>query len=299
MADRYSIEHETRYVYAVPVSQSWQLARLTPHNLPWQKLLSCAIQIEPPPDERHDAADSFGNTVTHFGLHRAHRMLRVRMECSVEVGERPSLEGAPSEAWEAVRDTMRRVPALDDLSAALMCEPTALVPLSDDARVYAEPSFTAGRDWLEAVTELMRRIHADFEFEAGVTTVSTSVDEVMAQRSGVCQDFAHVMLACLRAHGLPARYVSGYLLTNPPPGQARLMGADASHAWVAAYSPVCGWVEFDPTNDQLADTRYITLAWGSDFADVAPLRGVILGGAKQQLDVWVSVVPVDAPAAMK
>jgi transglutaminase-like putative cysteine protease len=137
----------------------------------------------------------------------------------------------------------------------------------------------------------MRRIHDDFEFEPGATTVSTSVDEVLYQRRGVCQDFAHLMLACLRGHGLPARYVSGYLLTDPPPGMERLMGVDASHAWVAAYSPQHGWVEFDPTNNQLADQRYITLTWGADFADVVPLRGVIFGGGDQLMDVEVSVIP--------
>jgi transglutaminase-like putative cysteine protease len=157
--------------------------------------------------------------------------------------------------------------------------------------MYALESLTPGRDWLEAVTDLMQRIHADFEFDPDATTVSTSVDEVLYQRRGVCQDFAHLMLACLRGHGLPARYVSGYLLTDPPEGQPRLMGVDASHAWVAAYSPECGWVEFDPTNHQLADQRYITLAWGADFADVVPLRGVILGGGTQDMDVSVSVIP--------
>ena len=131
----------------------------------------------------------------------------------------------------------------------------------------------------------------EFEFEPGATTVTTSVDEVLAQKSGVCQDFAHVMLACLRGHGLPARYVSGYLLTQPPPGRPRLLGADVSHAWVAAYSPHHGWVEFDPTNDQLADRRYVTLASGGDFADVVPLRGVILGGRRQKMHVGVSVIP--------
>jgi transglutaminase-like putative cysteine protease len=172
-----------------------------------------------------------------------------------------------------------------------MCEPTLLVPLSEGARVYALESLTPGRDWLEAVTDLMQRIHAHFEFDPDATTVSTSVDEVLYQRRGVCQDFAHLMLACLRGHGLPARYVSGYLLTDPPEGQPRLMGVDASHAWVAAYSPDTGWVEFDPTNNQLADKRYITLAWGADFADVVPLRGVILGGGNQGMDVSVSVIP--------
>ncbi|MET0334809.1 MAG: transglutaminase family protein [Rhizobacter sp.] len=291
--DRYTVEHETRYVYAAPVSQSWQLARLTPRNLPWQKLLSCAIQIDPKPDERHEAPDSFGNSVTHFGLHGAHRMLRVRMQCSVEVAERPVPEESPFAAWESVREAVRQQPALGELVPARMAEPTTLVPLSEGARMYALESLTPGRDWLEAVTDLMQRIHAQFEFDPGATTVSTSVDEVLYQRRGVCQDFAHLMLACLRGHGLPARYVSGYLLTDPPEGQERLMGVDASHAWVAAYSPDTGWVEFDPTNNQLADRRYITLAWGADFADVVPLRGVILGGGAQDMDVSVSVIPVD------
>ena len=309
--ERYTVHHETRYAYTAPVSQSWQLARLTPRMLPWQRLLSHSVQIDPPADERRDEVDSFGNMVTHFGLHGAHRMLRVRMECMVEVTARPSVALTPSQTqsqsmgsmtqsqgtapaplgWEAVREAIRREPQQDDLVPASMCEPTPLVPLSEGARQYAAPSFARGRSWLEAVSELMNRIHADFEFEPGATTVSTSVDEVLYQRSGVCQDFAHLMLACLRGMGLPARYVSGYLLTDPPPGMPRLMGVDASHAWVAAYSPQHGWVEFDPTNDQLADTRYITLTWGADFADVVPLRGVIFGGGDQQMDVEVSVIP--------
>ncbi len=292
---RYTVEHETRYAYTAPVSQSWQLARLTPRALPWQRLVSHSLQIEPGADERRDEVDSFGNTVTHFGLHGAHRVLSVRMSCLVEVGEREI--GAPARAadtspWEAVRDSIRHDPQQGDLVPASMCEPTPLVPYSEAALIYALPSFPHGRPWFEAVNDLMHRIHADFEFEPGATTVSTSVDEVLYQRRGVCQDFAHLMLACLRGIGLPARYVSGYLLTDPPPGQPRLMGADVSHAWVAAYAPGRGWVEFDPTNDQLADNRYITLTWGADFADVVPLRGVILGGGEQRMEVEVSVHPV-------
>ena len=348
--ERYSVEHETRYAYTAPVSQSWQLARLTPRTLPWQRLLSHSLQIEPKVDERRDELDSFGNMVTHFGLHGAHRMLRVRMECLVEVTPRPAvpekfprtgepalmevsglqsssmrsqqqLQGsvpgqmqfqsawpaevaisaaiavsefpAPAQAsWEWVREAVRREPGLDGLIPASMTEATPLVPLSEGARHYALRSFARGRSWLDATLELMHRIHEEFEFEPGATTVSTSVDEVLHQRSGVCQDFAHLMLACLRGLGLPARYVSGYLLTDPPPGMPRLMGVDASHAWVAAYSPEYGWVEFDPTNDQLADQRYITLTWGADFADVVPLRGVILGGGEQMMDVAVSVIPI-------
>ena len=173
-----------------------------------------------------------------------------------------------------------------------MAEPSALVPWSEAAHAYAASSLSPGRPWLEAVSDLMRRIHREFEFKPGATTVQTSVDEVLGQRSGVCQDFAHVMLAALRSHGLPARYVSGYLLTRPPPGRPRLVGADASHAWVAACSPRDGWIEFDPTNDTLADRRYITLASGGDFADVVPLRGVILGGRGETMKTAVTVAPL-------
>jgi transglutaminase-like putative cysteine protease len=335
--ERYVVHHETRYAYTAPVSQSWQLARLTPRMLPWQTLISHSLEIEPRADERRDELDSFGNRVTHFGLHGAHRMLRVRMECLVEVSARPSvdapaalfgmqpmqpmqpmpqmpqmpLRGDDGQAqsqlqlqlqsitssetaaptWEAVRDAIRHDPQQDDLIPAGMSEPTPLVPLSEGARLYAAASFSPGRPWLEATAELMHRIYTDFTFDPGATTVSTSVDEVLHQKRGVCQDFAHLMLACLRGHGLPARYVSGYLLTDPPPGMPRLMGVDASHAWVAAYSPGHGWVEFDPTNDQLADQRYITLTWGADFADVVPLRGVIYGGGDQRMSVAVSVIP--------
>ncbi len=291
MSDRYTVEHETRYTYRVPVAQSWQLAHLTPGNLPWQKVRSHELVIEPPPDERHDGRDAFGNRATHFGVHGPHTLLRVRMTCDVEIFDRPDAGAKSSLPWEAVRESLLDDPAQDGLCAARMAEPSALVPWSDAARAYAAASFGAGRDWLEAVTELMRRIHREFEFDPETTTVTTSVDEVLAQRSGVCQDFAHVMLACLRSHGLPARYVSGYLLTQPPPGRPRLLGADASHAWVAAYSPPHGWVELDPTNDTLADRRYITLATGADFADVVPLRGVILGGRGQSMHVEVNVIP--------
>jgi transglutaminase-like putative cysteine protease len=289
--ERYSVEHETRYSYRVPVSQSWQLAHLTPCRLPWQRVVSHELAIEPPPDERHETRDSFGNGVTHFGVHGPHPLLRVRMLCEVEISDRPDASARPALAWQAVRESLLDDPAQDGLRAVRMAEPSTLVPWSDAALAYATPSFGVGRDWLAAVTDLMHRIHDEFEFDADATTVTTSVDEVLAQRRGVCQDFAHVMIACLRSQGLAARYVSGYLLTQPPPGRARLLGADVSHAWVAAYSPNHGWVEFDPTNDTLADRRYITLATGGDFADVVPLRGVILGGRGQTMKVAVSVIP--------
>jgi len=289
----YRVEHETTYGYRAPVSQSWQLAHLTPRELPWQRVLSHSLRIEPEPDERHDTLDAFGNGVTHFGVHAPHPLLRVDMHCEVEVGDRPEPRADERMAWEDVRDAVRNEPTQDALVPVRMAEPSALVPWSDAARAWSAPTFTDGRDWLEAVSDLMHRIYEEFEFEPGVTTVTTSVDEVLVHKSGVCQDFAHLMLAALRSHGLPARYVSGYLRTEPPPGRPRLLGVDASHAWVAAYSPQHGWVEFDPTNDTRADRRHITLAWGGDFGDVVPLRGVILGGRGQSMDVEVSVIPRD------
>jgi transglutaminase-like putative cysteine protease len=293
---RYRIEHDTCYDYSAPVSDSWQLARLTPRRLPWQQLVWHTLELDPRPDENDVRVDSFGNTVTSFALHRAHDALSARMVCEVQLAERPAWARREPEPWQDVRDALARPSASHDLGLALARETTTYLPWSQAAHDYAARSLLPGRDWFEAVHELMRRIHADFEFEPGATTVSTPVDTVLAERKGVCQDFAHLMITCLRTHGLPARYVSGYLLTEPPPGKPRLVGADATHAWVAAHTPQHGWVEFDPTNDCLADTRYITLAWGGDFADVAPLRGVILGGGEQQLEVKVSVWPLDGAA---
>ncbi|PPE69746.1 transglutaminase family protein [Caldimonas thermodepolymerans] len=286
----YRIEHDTRYDYGAPVSASWQLARLTPRALPWQHTLWHTLVPDPTPDECTTGLDACGNAVTRFALHRRHTHLEVRMACQVEVAPRPAWAPAVPEPWEAVREASMR----GGLDAALMRETTPGLPWSQAARDYAAASLHPGRDWLEAVLELMQRIHREFEFVPGATTVSTPVDAVLAERKGVCQDFAQLMITCLRTHGLPARYMSGYLLTHPPEGQPRLVGADATHAWVAAHSPQHGWVELDPTNGCLADTRYVTLAWGRDFAEAGPLRGVILGGGEQRLEVKVSVWPLDS-----
>jgi transglutaminase-like putative cysteine protease len=288
---RYRIEHETCYDYGAPVSESWQMARLTPRTLKGQRLLWHRLLVDPGPDEVETREDSFGNLVTRFALHRPHVALRVHMHCEVEL-DRPSVvgpQGAP--AWETVREALRPPARPPKLLSAQACEASSLLPWSLAARDYASLSFWPGRNWFEAVHELMERIHGDFRFDTGVTTVSTPVDTVLERRAGVCQDFAHLMIAGLRAMGLPALYMSGYLLTQPPPGLPRLAGVDASHAWVAAWAPDLGWVGFDPTNNTLADERYVVLGWGGDYADVVPLRGVILGGGEQRLNVKVSVWP--------
>ena len=206
---RYAIEHATVYDYAVAVAQSWQLAHLTPRALPWQRVLTHSLQIDPPPDERHDELDAYGNTAVHFALHGAHHALRVRTRCLVEVDPRPR---GPFSAgsWESVRDAVRDAVPPPDLLAAQFCEPSPMIPLSNAAGDYAADEFREGRDWYEAVAALMHAIHRDFAFDAQATEVGSPVDEVLDHRRGVCQDFAHLMLAALRAHGLPARYVSGY-----------------------------------------------------------------------------------------
>lgn len=291
---RLTVVHETHYEYANPVLLSQQLMHLTPRSLLRQSCHAHRIVIEPQPVELKDAQDYFGNPVTRAMFTAPHQALSVRAESQVSVVPRGAdpLAG-PSTGWEQVRDRLR------SLEAPPLLEPTEFVFESPHVESfaaladYAAPSFAPGRALLEAASDLMRRIHADFEFDDEATSVATPLREVLARRRGVCQDFAHVMIGALRSLGLPARYVSGYILTTPPPGHARLVGADASHAWVSVHDPAAGWVDFDPTNNCLADDEHVTLAWGRDFGDVTPMRGVILGGGEQTLKVHVTVAPVE------
>jgi transglutaminase-like putative cysteine protease len=218
-----------------------------------------------------------------------HRALSVVSRTEVEVAPGPELVAGASPAWELVRDQARRPRAAGWLDAAGFVFPSPYVTISTAAAAYASPSFTPGRPVLEAALELSSRIHADFTYDQRATTVATPVDEVLVRRRGVCQDFAHLALACLRALGVPARYVSGYLATTPPPGKQKVIGADASHAWLAVYSPDTGWLDLDPTNDVVPGERHITLGWGRDFGDVTPIRGVIMGGGDHDLHVSVDV----------
>jgi transglutaminase-like putative cysteine protease len=290
-----SVVHETSYAYASPVLLSQQLLHLTPRALPRQRVHAHRIDLDPRPSECSSAADYFGNAVTRALFTSRHRALTVRVESRVGVEPRGAdpLAG-PSTPWESARDR------LSSLDAPPALEPTEFVFESPRVEVftalteYAAPSFAPGRPLLAGAADLMRRIHADFEFDRSATSVATPLREVLATRRGVCQDFAHLMIGALRGLGLPARYVSGYILTTPPPGHARLVGADASHAWVSVYDPAAGWVDFDPTNECLADDEHVTLAWGRDFGDVTPMRGVILGGGEQTLKVHVTVAPVES-----
>jgi transglutaminase-like putative cysteine protease len=267
------------------VSVSHHLARVRPRVFAGQECLRHELQIEPPPAVVRSHQDYFGNPVTFFMVERAHTELTVRAVSTVKVLARSGPASTATPAWEEARD----FDALP-LDAIECLFDSASIAVSDAITGYALPSFPPRRPLLAAVEDLMRRIHADFTFDPEATTVTTPLRDVLTLRRGVCQDFARLAIACLRAQGLPARYVSGYLETVPPPGAPRLAGVDASHAWLAIYCPGTGWIDVDPTNNMFPSTTHVTLAWGRDYADVSPVRGVILGGGQHTLHVSVDVL---------
>ena len=290
---RYDVVHETRYEYESPVTLSQQLLHLTPRKLPWQSCLAHRIEVEPTPTEVSERLDYFGNPLRHILLAVPHPSLVVFARSSVEVASRGAaahLAGSPP--WTPSPERRRSIGSELPLEAAEFLFESPHVEYGPALAAYAAPSFRRGRPLLEAALDLNRRIHRDFEFDVEATSVATPLPVVLEQRRGVCQDFAHLMIGCLRTAGVAARYVSGYILTAPPPDHPRLIGADASHAWVSVFCPKAGWVDFDPTNDCLVDDQHVTLAWGRDFSDVTPMRGVILGGGEQRLEVRVTVTSV-------
>jgi transglutaminase-like putative cysteine protease len=288
------VVHETAYDYDEPVTTSHHEIHLEPRAAPGQVVLSHRVEITPPPEAVYGRVDYFDNHASYFSLHEPHRSLRVVATSEVRLDERRQLWLAPrAGGWEESRDRIARDRRPEFLSAYEMTFPSRYVRLDDALRAYAVPSFPPGRPLFEAVRDLTKRIHAEFAYDPDATEISTPLAEVLEQRRGVCQDFAHLEIGCLRSLGLPARYVSGYLMTAPPPGQPRLVGADASHAWASIFSPDVGWVDFDPANDVVPSDRHVTIACGRDFGDVTPVRGVILGGGRHALRVAVDVAPVD------
>ena len=292
MPASYRVEHETRYVYASPVSTSQHVAYLRPRALAHQRVQRDELEIDPAPVESSRRVDYFGNTVDQFTLLKPHTELLVRARSVVQVSASDrAIAPAASPPWEKVRDALRYERGAgpqEDSPFAFASPYVAIDPVLAD---FARPSFTPDRPLLAAALDLMHRIHAEFRYVTAATTITTPVTRVLTERQGVCQDFAHLQISCLRSLGLAARYVSGYLLTDPPPGRPRLLGADASHAWLSVHCPEHGWVDLDPTNDVVPELRHVTLAWGRDYGDVSPLRGVILGGGEHTLHVGVSVRP--------
>jgi len=295
------ITHETRYNYVPPVEVAQHMAYLQPWDAASQQLLSHTLRVEPRPAQQTSAVDVYGNRRTFISLQTPHAQLRVVATSTVVTTARAMPESTI--AWELVRERFRyRADAMYDPAAEFVFS-SQHAPRHAEFAAYARPSFPPGTGLFDAAQDLMHRIHHDFTYESQSTQINTPALEAMAQRKGVCQDFAHIMVACLRSMGLAARYVSGYLMTDPAPGTERLVGRDASHAWVSVLLPDLPdndrWCDFDPTNDRwgwgLPGEDYVLLATGRDYADVSPIRGVIHGGANHRLTVAVTVTPLDAP----
>jgi len=288
----YQIIHRTMYRYSDVVTSSYGRGFLTPRDLGRQRCLSHELRIDPEPADRSTSRDVYGNISSYFHVTAAHRRLSVTSKSIVEVDPVPPQRyssGPARERWESARPS-----GLDGVLATEFTLDLRPPEITDAVRDYAAPSFAGGRPLVEVLRDLSSRIYADFTYRSGSTTVSTQVDEVLAAREGVCQDFARLAIACLRANGLAVSYVSGYLVTDPPPGKERMIGIDATHAWAAVWTPENQWLGFDPTNDQMVDERYITVGWGRDYADVPPLRGIIYTDSESSvIDVAVDVAPYE------
>jgi transglutaminase-like putative cysteine protease len=290
---KYQLTHTTRYNYENLVSVAHHRLCLTPRRCDRQHLHAHDLHIDPTPAQLTTGSDYFGNTSTFLTLDQTHQVLVLTAHTSISVLPTTLPLPAATPPWEEIRDLVdgaRFEPAGAPVEFAFS---SPFAARDADFGDYATRSFTTGRPILDGCADLMRRIHTEFTFDPTATTVATPLKQVFKKQRGVCQDFAHLQIACLRSLGLPARYVSGYLETQPPPGKARLVGADASHAWVQVWCGLdFGWIDLDPTNNTFPSERHIILAWGRDFGDVSPARGVLSGGGRHKLDVAVDVVPL-------
>lgn len=290
---RYRIRHATTYLYSGRIDLCHSVAHLIPREDEGQETLSHHIEVIPEPDFRTERLDYFGNATNYFAIQGSHESLKVISNLTVEKSAAPVSLPSANQAWDAPNNDasdpkMARLDATGMLLAEFLL-PTKACPNLPEVRFFLEPSLTPGRDIMDLSQELMRRIFTEFRYVPGATDLSTPLARVLEQKQGVCQDFAHVMVSALRSVGIPARYVSGYLETLPPPGGVKLQGADASHAWVEVYSKATGWVGFDPTNNKLPGPQHLKIAHGRDYFDVQPLKGIFLGTGFQSLGVEVDV----------
>ncbi len=295
MSIRYHVLHETVTTYHRAVTLSQQFLHMTPRSFAYQTTESHELSITPKPQDWSNRVDYFGNATRLLTLSTPHPELTVVSDSVVTLQPRPDrsqLINSPS--WEDQRARLRSTLDASTLDPYEFLFNSPHIACGEELADYARPSFTPGRPLLEACMELTERIHSDFKYDPDATTIATPLIDVLRGRHGVCQDFAHVMIGCLRSLGLSCRYVSGYILTMPPEGQPRLVGADASHAWASVYSEGLGWIDFDPTNRCLVQHEHITVGWGRDFSDVTPMRGIVLGGGGQELRVAVTVTPIVA-----
>jgi len=299
---KYRVMHTTEFIYDAQVGLCHNEARLQPQALSYQKVLASALQIDPLPHDYYERLDYFGNRTSYFSIQQPHDQLVVTATSEVEVAAPVLFDSAGSLvresslfdkvenlSWESARERLRRDRCAEVIEVSQFVFDSPMVSVEELLADFARPSFPPGKPLDEAVHDLTQRIYREFKYDPEFSTLATPLHEVMEHRSGVCQDFAHLAIGCLRSQGLAARYVSGYIETDPPAGKERLVGADASHAWFSVYVPDRGWLDFDPTNNQIAGERHITLAWGRDYTDVTPLKGVVFGGGKHTLRVAVDV----------
>lgn len=289
----YEVSHRTTYRYSTPVSCSRHLMHLNPRPCARQTCRRTRLIVSPPPTHHARGSDYFGNPISHITLQDRHKELIIDAKSLIEVRPAPSPDPGESAPWDQIYAGLSENRSEEGIGALQYVFETPKTRATAAIRSYALDCFLPGRPLLEGVLELTHRIHTEFRYDPTATTVSTPVQEVFEARRGVCQDFAHLQLTCLRALRLPARYVSGYLLTRPPEGQEKLTGADASHAWLSVWSPGQGWVDVDPTNDVVVSVKHITLAWGRDYEDVSPIKGVIFGGGAHTIQVAVDVAQVN------
>lgn len=289
----YHVRHLTRYLYGSPVDLAAHIVHVTPRDLPGQVVRWTRLDVTPAPVRRVDGVDYFGNLIAWLYHEAPHRSFDVLAESEVEVAFAPPPPDGVAPAWEDLV-ALARAGGPPAWQAAEFLFDSPMCAANAAAGDYAALSFTPGRSILAALLELNTRIYTDFRFRSGVTTLSTPVEQVLARREGVCQDFTHLMISALRWIGVPARYMSGYIRTRPPPGQARRLGSDQSHAWVGAWlGPVHGWIGLDPTNGIVMRDEHVVLGWGRDYADISPVHGLILGGGTDKLKVGVDLVPAD------
>ncbi len=304
MSRTYDLVHRTTYTYPQEVTDSYGRTVMTPRDLPGQTVLTSHVEVDPAPADTAVQHDYFGNRTTFYAVTQPHTTLVVTARSTIEITRgRPDAGALPQVAWDDAAEAVATGSAAAAFSSDVLVQvremvlPSTHVTFVDEVRAWAEPSFAPGRPLAHVLVDLCHRIRHELTYRTGSTTVHTTQRQLLAQGAGVCQDFAHLMIAALRLHGVPARYVSGYIETLPPPGREKLRGADASHAWVSVWVPGAGWVDADPTNDQLVDDRYVVLGWGRDYHDVPPLRGVIFTeGRGSKLSVQVDLVPAGSPA---
>ncbi len=291
---RYRVVHVTKYKYSSEVSLSHNQTRLSPRTLAYQSVSSLQLTVVPVPTLQRTWVDTFGNRTQFFSIEHSHREMEVRAESVIE-RRAPSFPNLQGYAWETIASKTSLPRTQADREASQFTFDSLYVSSFEEARAYVKPSFIAGRSIIEATADLTARIFKEFEYDPQATQISTPINEVLNLRRGVCQDFAHLQIACLRSLGLPARYVSGYLLTHAPPGKVKLIGSDASHAWISVYVGDGNWLDFDPTNNVRPNEEHITIGWGRDYSDVSPIQGVLIGGGggHTQLTVSVDVREID------